>query len=447
MFIKKKDKISGTLKQDGRGKHGKHSKVTDEQRNDIMNHINSFPVMESHYCRAKTNKKYLQSDLKIEKMYDLYKVKCAEVEKVPVKSAYYRYIFNTCFNIDFHIPKTDRCEKCEEIKIKEKENITISHDEKNIHDVHIGEKLVMREEKNRDKSIDDDKSLMVVFDLENVITLPKAEVGSFFYKRKLNLYNLTAMTSKKQGYCALWTECMSGRAGNDIASAFIQIISKAAQDHPNVKELVCWSDSCVPQNRNSHISQAILEYLDRQNQITMITMKYSIAGQSCVKEVDNMHQQIEVAMRVSEFYSPVSFLRILLKVNRSRPYRVIQMSSDDFKDFQNSSKMLKYSEVPYTKVLQLRFTKDNPNPHAVRYKLSHSDSDFQVACIGKKGRQSRKSSNTHPVQVAETDSKMLISRKQRSHKELPQLKMADLKSMLNLMPIVDRQYYNSLGIN
>ena len=253
--------------------------------------------MDSHYCRAKTNKKYLQSDLKIEKMYDLYKTKCTEVNKVPVKSSFYRYIFNTCFNIDFYVPKTDQCEKCEEIKIKKKENTTISLDEQNAHDLHIAEKLAMREEKKKDKLIEDEKSLMVVFDLENVITLPKAEVGSFFYKRKLTLYNFTAMTSAKQGYCALWTECISGRAGNDIPSAFIQIITKAAEDHPNVEELICWSDSCVPQNRNSHISQAILEYLDKQNQIKRVNMKYSIAGHSCVQEVDNVHQQIEVAMQ------------------------------------------------------------------------------------------------------------------------------------------------------
>ncbi len=79
---------------------------------------------------------------------------------------------------------------------------------------------------------------MVVFDLENVITLPKADVGSFFYKRKLTLYNLTAMTSSKQGYCAIWTECVSGRAGNDIASAFIQILNKVAADHPSVTEII-----------------------------------------------------------------------------------------------------------------------------------------------------------------------------------------------------------------
>ena len=294
--------------------------------------------------------------------------------------------------------------------------------------MHIEEKLAMREEKNKDKLISNENCLLVVFDLENVMTLPKADVGSFFYNRKLTLYNLTAMTSSRQGYCAIWTECKSGRAGNDIASAFIQILNKVAADHPNVTELVCWSHNCVPQNRNSHISQAILEYLSKQSKINVVTMKYSLAGHPCVQEVDKMHREIEVAIRVTEFYSPLSFLRILLKVNRNCPYRVIQMKNEDFKDFQNTSKMLQLSNVPYTKVFQLKFCKDDL--HTVEYKLLHSNTDFHQVSIGKKSRQSRRSSNNiHPVQIIESmpgiDIKILISRKQKCDKKLSQAKISD----------------------
>ena len=72
-----------------------------------------------------------------------------------------------------------------------------------------------------------------------------------------------------------------------------------------------------------------------------------------------MHKQIEDTMQVSEFYSPISFLRMLLKVNRKKPYRVIQMNKNDFKDFNNSSKMLQFCKVPYTKVFQIRFCKED----------------------------------------------------------------------------------------
>ena len=119
-------------------------------------------------------------------------------KKPYVKSSYYRYTFKTCFNIDFHIPKIDRYEKCEEIKIKKNENISITNEENHLQDLHISEKLAMREKKDKDKLlIKDENYLLVVFDLENVITLPKADVRSFFYKRRMPLYNLIAMTSKR----------------------------------------------------------------------------------------------------------------------------------------------------------------------------------------------------------------------------------------------------------
>ena len=125
------------------------------------------------------------------------------------------------------------------------------------------------------------------------------------------------------------------------------------------------------------------------------------------------------------------------------------MKSEDFKDFQNSSKMLQFSNVPYTKVCQLKFRKDGL--HTVEYKLSHSNTDFRLVSIGKKSRESSSSSNNiHPVQVIEsmpgTDIKILISRKQKCDKKLSHAKINDLKSMLHLIPLIDRQYYDSLGI-
>ena len=124
-------------------------------------------------------------------------MRCEKEKKSYDKSSYYRYIFNTSFKIDFCIPKTDRFEKCEGIKIKKNENITMMNEENHLHDLHIAEKFAMREEKNTVKLIKDENYLLVVFYLENVITLPNADACSFFYKRKVTIYNLTVITSKK----------------------------------------------------------------------------------------------------------------------------------------------------------------------------------------------------------------------------------------------------------
>ena len=258
------------------------------------------------------------------------------------------------------------------------------------------------------------------------------------------------MTSRKKGYCALWTEVISGRAGNDIASSFISILKKISIDEPDVTHIICWSDSCVPQNRNSHISQAILEFLHQQEKITSIIMKYSLTGHSCVQEVDNMHKKIEDAMKVAEFYSPLSLLRVLLNVNRNIPYRIIQMKKPDFKNYHLSSKLLLFSKVPYTKVCQLKFGKDNL--HTIEYKQSHSDKSFTMVNIGHKRKRSVRAVKVQGVSILsdeqnESNKPMITtSRSQKCDKELSKEKIEDLRSMLKHMPLIDREYFKTLGI-
>ena len=213
----------------------------------------------------------------------------------------------------------------------------------------------------------------------------------FFYKRKLTLYNLTAQTSTKPGYFAIWTELTSGRASNEIASAFVAILNKVVEDHPSVTDIACWFDISVPQNRNSHISQAILELLWKHAEINSILLQYSMVGHSCVQLVDCMHKQIEDDLRVTELYSTISFLKLLIKVNRKKPYRVIQLGQSNFKNYMNASKLLQFSLIPYTKVYQHKLTNDDL--HCVQYKLSHGNDSFEEVCW-KKGNYTTKEYQT-----------------------------------------------------
>ena len=89
------------------------------------------------------------------------------------------------------------------------------------------------------------------------------------------------------------------------------------------------------------MAHAIQEFVNKCS-VESVTLKYSIVGQGCVQEVDNMHKQIEDAMNVAEFYSPLSFICLLLNVNRVKPYRIIQMTENHFKDNANSAKVLRY---------------------------------------------------------------------------------------------------------
>ena len=135
-------------------------------------------------------------------------------------------MFNTGFNIAFHFPKKDRCDKCEEIKANQRP----THEEQADYDAHIRGKLETKEERDRYRASID--TFAVCFDLENVFALPRANVSNFFYRRKLNVFTMTAHCSvDKRGYGAIWNEAQSGRSGNDIASSVMKLLHVIVEDH------------------------------------------------------------------------------------------------------------------------------------------------------------------------------------------------------------------------
>ena len=131
---------------------------------------------------------------------------------------------------------------------------------------------------------------------------------------------------------------MSGRSGNDIASALVAILHKIVQDNPLVTELVLWSDSCVPQNKNSLMSSALILFMQDHPTIKVIVQKFCEPGHSDIQEIDNIHSQIESGMQNCEIYSPVGLLRVLRTLPRRKPMTVLQLKKNDMKDYQATSK-------------------------------------------------------------------------------------------------------------
>ena len=122
-------------------KQGKHTKkkIPDAVRDGVRKHIYSIPVIDSHYCRANTNRKYFESELSISRLYELYQDFCQQKRFQPAKKHLYSEIFLTEFNISFQQRKKDRCDKCETFKIKSAEGI-LSDCERAQHLSHIEQK-------------------------------------------------------------------------------------------------------------------------------------------------------------------------------------------------------------------------------------------------------------------------------------------------------------------
>ncbi|GBM05744.1 hypothetical protein AVEN_55836-1 [Araneus ventricosus] len=105
---------------DQRGKNENSRRVSKGDPVLVREHIKSFPVVESHYCRAHTKREYLGSHLSIWKIYELtIQQGCTEKITSVRKSMYYR-IFVTEFNLGFHSSKSDRCDLCEKLKVVKK---------------------------------------------------------------------------------------------------------------------------------------------------------------------------------------------------------------------------------------------------------------------------------------------------------------------------------------
>lgn len=87
--------------------------TTDENRDLVLDHIKSFPTVESHYCRKNSKKLYLSSDLNLSLMYRLYKEMCVEKNRAHVSEYVYRKLFNELSpQRSFFIPKKDQCFLC-----------------------------------------------------------------------------------------------------------------------------------------------------------------------------------------------------------------------------------------------------------------------------------------------------------------------------------------------
>ena len=251
-----------------KGKHIHVSEKLEQMKNEIRNHIKSIPRLASHYCRARTGKEYVEGNLNLTRLYHLYVEKCTQGRVQTASESMYRDIFNHEFNIEFQKPKSDRCDQCEAFK----QNRTPGVEDTARHDKHIQSKNETRSERDNDRSVDAADTAVICFDLQNVIPLPRANISSFYYRRKLNVYNLTAhvaINSEKKGYCAVWNEGMCGRGANHIASALVAVLKKVVSEY-KVKHIILWSDSCVPQNRNSVMTFALLDFLHNNPSVESI---------------------------------------------------------------------------------------------------------------------------------------------------------------------------------
>ena len=117
------------------------NKISQKDIDRVIDHIRSFPCVDSHYCRAQVKRKYLYPGLSVKEMHRLYVEKCNKENTSHVKQHTYYQIFNKNFNLGFFRPKKDQCDTC--TAFKNTKNPT--HEEKQAQNEHITNKVKARE--------------------------------------------------------------------------------------------------------------------------------------------------------------------------------------------------------------------------------------------------------------------------------------------------------------
>ncbi|KAJ8930717.1 hypothetical protein NQ314_016444 [Rhamnusium bicolor] len=284
--LKKRSK-ENVAASDGRGKG--NSKTLDPAIvQNIMTHIQSFPCIPSHYCRADTTRKYLDSSLNLATMYRMYVQWCQENGNPTAKLSTYRNVFKDNFNLGFHTPRKDQCRVC--VAFKSEANPT--EEMKKNYEAHQILKDNAREAKRLDKEVaaTNDKIVSCNFDLQQVLLCPSDPTNNaLFYKRRLATYSFTIYNVvTKQGDCFMWHEGQGGRGSCEIAS----LLFRHFQSLPNsIEEVKCFSDRCGGQNLNKYVVAMCMYAVQVIENLKTIHLKFLTPGHSEM-ECDSMHSAI-----------------------------------------------------------------------------------------------------------------------------------------------------------
>jgi hypothetical protein len=150
-------------------------------------------------------------------------------------------------------PKKDYCDTCSAYNVNNIDQVVYAS--------HIERKNLARKHKSQDK---DDaisfKNYTFTMDLQAVKNCPVLNASAIYYKKKLTIHNFTMYNLQNHEATNYWWD---ETEGDLCASTFTSIIVNHIEENCVDKNLpvILWSDGCCYQNRNSTLSNALLNLI------------------------------------------------------------------------------------------------------------------------------------------------------------------------------------------
>lgn len=385
--------------EDLRGKHPPSNKTSEEKLEAVRRHIESFPAYQSHYTRAHNpNRKYLDTNLNVHTMFNLYKELCYQENTTAVSEAMYRKIFHRDFNLHFHVPSKDTCSKCDTFKAKL--NITADTEDKSEirvqHDLHLRKAEKARESLKTDKGtciLNKGKFYGFTFDLQKSLPFPVLTCSIAYYKRNMYVYNLGIheLSEEENAFMYAWDETIASRGAQEIGSCIRKHIKMYAK---HASHIIAYSDACGGQNRNLKQCLLWLKLLSEPDlQLETIDHKFMVSGHSFLPN-DRDFGVIEQYAKNRIKYVPDDWYSIIRRCKTRKPFQLCQMEKTDFistnfleKSVTRRKMNCDHEQVSWLKIQWLHFKKSEP--YKIFYKETLNECfPFKVMDLlpNKKGR-------------------------------------------------------------
>lgn len=437
---------SGTPVSDKRGRHTPHNKTNLEDTNYLKEFIRKFPVYESHYCRHHTTKKYLPPNLNMSLMYAEYK-RCCETDKRKISSLFvFRDVFNHSFNLSFHRPQKDTCQKCDHFNIILKTQLDNAEKEKTELEKTLHQrkaeavKALKKDEINEAKNSEGLKHV-AVFDLQRTLPVPALSTSVAYYKRQMWVFNLCIHDKVRNvGHMFIWDESIASRGAQEIVSCLIKYIS-LLPDTPN-KIINLYSDACGGQNRNIKVVLGLLNEMQKNGVgVKEINLKFFVSGHS-FSTCDQNFGVIDKEKKYHEnIYIPDDWVSVIRNAKKKDPrFTIHKMGKEDFfstkkleNDIVHRKKTTTGEKVEWLKISWIHLR--HSDPKKMYFKLNYNtDSLFSELDLKRRSVRGRPSSNHYiELDLLYPDGKPITEEKKK-----------DLMALLSFVPPIHHGFYKKL---
>lgn len=382
---------------DLRGKHEPATKIPNAQKQLVMDHINMFPKFQSHYTRLDNpHRQYLDPELNVKKMYEAYVVWCKNKNLKPEKEHYYRFIFNTEFNLHFHVTRKDTCRICD--GFKQKISLEADDEEKKKLEQKHSDHLQNAESARQSLRNDREKSktsadimYTATFDLQKALPFPRLTVSEAYYRRNMYVYNLGINeVATNQAFMYVWDETLASRGSQEISSCLDKHIRQRQKKH-----VILYSDTCTGQNRNINVALALMK-ITEETQVEVIEQKFMVSGHSYLPN-DADFGTIELATRKKAIYVPDDWYSGIQTARKKNKFMLVKMQQNDFFSSENliknavrRKKNVDGESVNWMKIQWLQYKQSSPMTILYKYSLNEEEPFKELSLkTGKAGRPSK----------------------------------------------------------